>query len=185
MMLNQEHLFDNLTDNSHIFDAVSNASVSALAILWPDNTILNSSNNDNTTLFSIDYESSHPVFGRCDPTPNNTNFNCSIEEFLEQMRGPKTLPLVTALMVSILYIVIFVTGIIGNVILCIVIVRHSSMHTATNYYLFNLAVSDLIFLLVVLPIFIALEMATIFTNKPLGVFMGHWRFESGNEIEPK
>ncbi|XP_059609125.1 neuropeptides capa receptor isoform X2 [Phlebotomus argentipes] len=55
------------------------------------------------------------------------------------------------LKVTILFIAIFVTGVIGNVIVCVVIVRHSSMHTATNYYIFSLAVSDLIFLLVGLP----------------------------------
>lgn len=45
------------------------------------------------------------------------------------------------------YVIIFLTGVIGNVIVCIVIVRHSTMHTATNYYLFSLAISDLMFLL--------------------------------------
>lgn len=48
---------------------------------------------------------------------------------------------------TILFVCIFVTGVIGNVIVCIVIVRQKTMHTATNYYLFSLAVSDLIFLM--------------------------------------
>lgn len=43
--------------------------------------------------------------------------------------------------------IIFLTGVIGNVIVCVVIVRHHTMHTATNYYLFSLAISDLMFLL--------------------------------------
>ena len=45
------------------------------------------------------------------------------------------------------YVIIFLTGVIGNVIVCVVIVRHHTMHTATNYYLFSLAISDLMFLL--------------------------------------
>lgn len=49
--------------------------------------------------------------------------------------------------VTILYVGTFIAGIVGNVIVCMVIIRHSTMHTATNYYLFNLAVSDLIYLL--------------------------------------
>lgn len=49
--------------------------------------------------------------------------------------------------VTILYVGTFIAGIVGNVIVCMVIIRHSSMHTATNYYLFSLAVSDLIYLL--------------------------------------
>uniref|UniRef100_A0A182JY60 G-protein coupled receptors family 1 profile domain-containing protein n=1 Tax=Anopheles christyi TaxID=43041 RepID=A0A182JY60_9DIPT len=49
--------------------------------------------------------------------------------------------------VTVLFVGILVTGVIGNLIVCLVIVRHPSMRTATNYYLFSLAVSDLIFLL--------------------------------------
>jgi len=34
------------------------------------------------------------------------------------------------------------TGVVGNVTTCVVIARNSYMHTATNYYLFSLAISD-------------------------------------------
>lgn len=44
--------------------------------------------------------------------------------------------------ISICYFLIFVTGILGNLITCVVIAKNKTMHTATNYYLFNLAVSD-------------------------------------------
>ncbi|XP_077268783.1 pyrokinin-1 receptor [Temnothorax americanus] len=53
--------------------------------------------------------------------------------------------------VTIIYAAIFLTGIIGNVSTCIVIARNKSMHTATNYYLFSLAVSDLLLLVSGLP----------------------------------
>ena len=53
--------------------------------------------------------------------------------------------------VTIIYVSIFVTGIIGNISTCIVIARNKSMHTATNYYLFSLAVSDLLLLASGLP----------------------------------
>lgn len=49
--------------------------------------------------------------------------------------------------VTICYAIIFIAGILGNVITCTVISRNKAMHTATNYYLFNLAVSDLVLLL--------------------------------------
>ncbi|EAA44803.4 AGAP003244-PB [Anopheles gambiae str. PEST] len=58
--------------------------------------------------------------------------------------------------VTVLFVGILVTGVIGNLIVCLVIVRHPSMRTATNYYLFSLAVSDLIFLLLGLPYEISL-----------------------------
>ncbi|KAG7204445.1 hypothetical protein KM043_004881 [Ampulex compressa] len=53
--------------------------------------------------------------------------------------------------VTVIYASIFVTGLIGNVSTCIVIARNKSMHTATNYYLFSLAISDLLLLVSGLP----------------------------------
>lgn len=47
---------------------------------------------------------------------------------------------------TFIYSVIFISGILGNVITCVVITRNKNMHTATNYYLFSLAVSDLLLL---------------------------------------
>lgn len=56
-------------------------------------------------------------------------------------------PLFILILVTICYSLIFIAGILGNVITCTVISRNKTMHTATNYYLFNLAISDLILLL--------------------------------------
>lgn len=61
-------------------------------------------------------------------------------------------PLYVVIPVTVIYAFIFITGIIGNVSTCIVIARNKSMHTATNYYLFSLAVSDLLLLLSGLPV---------------------------------
>ncbi|EJY57320.1 AAEL017335-PA, partial [Aedes aegypti] len=58
--------------------------------------------------------------------------------------------------VTILFTGILITGVVGNLIVCLVIIRHPQMHTATNYYLFSLAVSDLILLLLGLPYEISL-----------------------------
>ncbi|XP_058063822.1 pyrokinin-1 receptor-like [Anopheles bellator] len=52
---------------------------------------------------------------------------------------------------SVIYTTIFVVGVLGNVITCVVISRNKSMHTATNYYLFSLAISDLLLLLTGVP----------------------------------
>ena len=50
-------------------------------------------------------------------------------------------------LLNIVYISIFISGILGNTFTCIVIVKNRYMHTATNYYLFSLAVSDILILL--------------------------------------
>lgn len=65
--------------------------------------------------------------------------------------GPKRDPLYIVIPITILYIIIFLTGVAGNVSTCIVIFRNKTMHTATNYYLFSLAISDLLLLISGLP----------------------------------
>ncbi|GAB6033020.1 neuromedin U receptor [Chamberlinius hualienensis] len=56
-----------------------------------------------------------------------------------------------AIPMSVAYVLIFVTGVFGNVCTCIVIARNKHLHTATNYYLFSLAMSDLLLLILGLP----------------------------------
>ncbi|KIH62834.1 7 transmembrane receptor [Ancylostoma duodenale] len=51
----------------------------------------------------------------------------------------------------IIYSMIFVIGIVGNICTCLVIIRNKSMHTHTNFYVFSLAVSDLLVLFLGLP----------------------------------
>uniref|UniRef100_A0A0A1XIV8 Neuromedin-U receptor 2 n=1 Tax=Zeugodacus cucurbitae TaxID=28588 RepID=A0A0A1XIV8_ZEUCU len=57
------------------------------------------------------------------------------------------LPMSVLITLTVFYAIIFVAGVLGNLITCIVISRNKFMHTATNFYLFNLAVSDLMLLL--------------------------------------
>lgn len=52
---------------------------------------------------------------------------------------------------TLFYILIFITGVVGNISTCIVIFFNKYMHTATNFYLFSLAVSDLVLLFSALP----------------------------------
>lgn len=73
--------------------------------------------------------------------------NETMEDYLLRTRGPKHLSLNIVVPITAIYVFIFVTGVIGNIAVCVVIVRNNFMHTATNYYLFSLAVSDLTLLL--------------------------------------
>ena len=54
--------------------------------------------------------------------------------------------------ITVIYGLIFISGTIGNAVVCIVIGTNRSMHTATNYYLCNLAVSDFLLLVVGSPL---------------------------------
>lgn len=65
--------------------------------------------------------------------------------------GPKRDPLYIVIPITFVYMLIFVTGVIGNISTCIVISKNKSMHTATNYYLFSLAISDFLLLISGVP----------------------------------
>lgn len=65
--------------------------------------------------------------------------------------GPKRDSLQVVVPLTIIYGLIFVTGVIGNISTCIVIKKNRSMHTATNYYLFSLAISDFLLLISGVP----------------------------------
>lgn len=56
-------------------------------------------------------------------------------------------PMTIILPITVIYVIIFIAGVLGNVITCVVIYKNKTMHTATNYYLFNLAVSDFLVLI--------------------------------------
>ncbi|XP_011639561.1 orexin receptor type 2-like [Pogonomyrmex barbatus] len=47
--------------------------------------------------------------------------------------------------------VVFVVGLIGNALVCMAVYRNHSMRTVTNYFIVNLAVADLLVLLICLP----------------------------------
>ena len=65
--------------------------------------------------------------------------------------GPIRDPLSTVIPMTVIYALILITGVIGNSITCLVIARNRYMHTATNFYLFSLAISDLLLLVLGLP----------------------------------
>ncbi|VDI42447.1 pyrokinin-1 receptor-like [Mytilus galloprovincialis] len=72
-------------------------------------------------------------------------------QYLEDKMFPSRDDLSIVIPITIIYTIIFLTGLLGNVFTCIVIARNKFMHTATNYYLFNLAVADLLLLCAGLP----------------------------------
>nr|XP_050850076.1 neuropeptides capa receptor-like isoform X1 [Vespula vulgaris] len=77
--------------------------------------------------------------------------NITEEEYLNEILGPKYLPMNMVLPLTTVYVAIFVSGIFGNIATCTVIIKNASMQTSTNYYLFNLAISDLTLLILGLP----------------------------------
>ena len=71
-----------------------------------------------------------------------------VEEFLLAALGPQQMDnRALLLLVTIFYAVVFVTGVVGNLSVCLVITRTRSLHSAMNYYLVSLAVADLTIIL--------------------------------------
>ncbi|CAL8340992.1 unnamed protein product [Merluccius merluccius] len=105
-----------------------------------------------TTLFS--HNCSTPL---CMP-PNASE--PSFEDILFEILGPKQSPFF--LPIAAVYLLIFLTGLSGNLLTCAVIAKHKKMRNPTNLYLVSLAVSDLLVLLFSMP----LEIYELWQNYP-------------------
>lgn len=46
---------------------------------------------------------------------------------------------------------VFVTGLVGNALVCLSVLRNKSLQTVTNYYIVNLALADFLVILICLP----------------------------------
>lgn len=77
-----------------------------------------------------------------DPTKNTLNLTGF--DLMEQKMGSRKQSLLFTALMSATYIFIFICGFLGNLSTCAVIITNSCMHNATNYYLFSLAISDLL-----------------------------------------
>ncbi|XP_041914111.1 neuromedin-U receptor 1 [Alosa sapidissima] len=96
----------------------------------------------------------------------------SLDKYLERYLGPRHSA--DFLPVCVAYLTIFLVGVLGNVITCIVITCNRVMRTPTNYYLFSLAVSDLLVLLLGLP----LELYEMWRNYPFLLGRGGCYFKT-------
>ena len=71
-----------------------------------------------------------------------------IAQYIAQTLGPQqALPLTWLISLTVIYIVILISGLIGNSITILIIFRFRYMQSITNLYLCNLAITDLISLM--------------------------------------
>ena len=66
------------------------------------------------------------------------------DTYLADFLGPRHRSNAESIVLIFVYSAIFVTGVVGNLCTCAVIIRNKRMQTVTNYYLFSLAVSDIL-----------------------------------------
>ncbi|XP_038126498.1 neuromedin-U receptor 1 [Cyprinodon tularosa] len=94
----------------------------------------------------------------------NASGNNTFEQFTDinlfEILGPKRSPFF--LPVTTVYLLIFLTGLSGNLLTCAVIAKHKKMRNPTNFYLVSLAASDLLVLMFGMP----LEIYDLWENYP-------------------
>lgn len=111
-------------------------------------------------------------------TTQDLNDMCLSEKaYLARYRGPLKSPVFFPVCVT--YLSIFLVGVLGNSLTCTVILQYRVMQTPTNYYLLSLAASDLLVLLLGMP----LELYEMWQNYPFllgegGCFFKIFLFET-------
>ncbi|XP_015598583.1 orexin receptor type 2 isoform X2 [Cephus cinctus] len=112
-------------------------------LTWFLKEVIAATDNDTDYIIddNLDYENE----------TNCTNAYCiSDEEYFERMENyifpdPYTWVLIA------MHSVVFVVGLVGNALVCLAVYRNHSMRTVTNYFIVNLAVADLLVILICLP----------------------------------
>ncbi|XP_066252813.1 neuropeptides capa receptor-like isoform X2 [Euwallacea similis] len=94
-----------------------------------------------------------PTYSCANRYMNSTNVTTNPWPYIACFNGPQTQTqdLEMTILITVINGLIFVTGVLGNIAVCIVIIKQPTLHTATNYYLFNLAMSDITLLIFGLP----------------------------------
>lgn len=80
-----------------------------------------------------------------DMTNISTNHTLSINDYHDYTVRPETY------IVPVLFAIIFVVGIIGNVTLVLIFVRNKQMRNVPNIYIINLALGDLLVIISCVP----------------------------------
>ncbi|CAF1098878.1 unnamed protein product [Adineta steineri] len=77
--------------------------------------------------------------------------NCLSDDMVLDLILKYVLPTYYEWMCIVLYLIVFIVGTVGNLLVIIVIQRNRSMRTVTNMFIMNLAAADLLVLLFCLP----------------------------------
>ncbi|CAH0584070.1 unnamed protein product [Chrysodeixis includens] len=89
-------------------------------------------------------------------------------EVIDEPKANKTTDIIDVKVVQvafcILYTIIFVLGVFGNVLVCYVVFRNRAMQTVTNLFITNLALSDILLCIFAVPL------------TPMYTFLGRWVF---------
>lgn len=82
---------------------------------------------------------------------NITDFNNFLNESVPYQRHVPEPPTYLLVVVTIFYILIFILGVFGNIIVILVIVFNKNMRSTVNMFLVNLCVADLLVMVICMP----------------------------------
>ncbi|XP_039626321.1 G-protein coupled receptor 54-like [Polypterus senegalus] len=99
---------------------------------------------------------SSPPDREANPTGGNSNpaslLGIGTKLWIYNITGDESPPFLTdAWLVPLLFALIMLVGLVGNSLVIYVITKHRQMRTATNFYIANLAATDIIFLVCCVP----------------------------------
>ncbi|XP_043916017.1 mu-type opioid receptor [Protopterus annectens] len=99
-----------------------------------------SSANSSTLLYNNNLvcPGSNGSGGNLSAAEGNLSYLCNQQEATDK----DTTSIVIAIIITALYSIVCVVGLVGNVLVMYVIIRFTKMKTATNIYIFNLALAD-------------------------------------------
>lgn len=86
-----------------------------------------------------------------DNATNCTNEDCIPDEDYIGLMVEYIFPDLYDWILIAMHSVVFVLGLVGNALVCLAVYRNHSMRTVTNYFIVNLAVADLLVILICLP----------------------------------
>ncbi|KAJ1520970.1 hypothetical protein ONE63_004044 [Megalurothrips usitatus] len=90
-----------------------------------------------------------------DSQPNNqtncTNDYCVSDDDYISMMEDYLFPTKLEWVLITMHGVVFVSGLVGNALVCVAVYRNHTMRTVTNYFIVNLAVADFLVILLCLP----------------------------------
>ena len=84
-------------------------------------------------------------------------------------QGAAVMPMYAQVFITIMYSTVTVVAIGGNVIVCYIVLAYQRMRTVTNYFIMNLAVSDLLMAVICIPFTFVSNVLTLYW--PFGAVM--------------
>ncbi len=80
------------------------------------------------------------------------NFSTNLTEDAQMSRGPVTVvPTFLKVLMYLMYITIIIAAIGGNGIVCYIVMAYQRMRTVTNFFIFNLAIGDILMATLCIP----------------------------------